>query len=409
MEITNIRLERQGDKTSLLSTVWDNRGQHDLYVTVNQQHENYLDGNSGDPFLLVGLVPAMALGEDLLIDAPVSEKLLYHLKTQLMPWLIKVNTDLKMIEIKTPQGFNQNNAEGQGVGTGISCGVDSFYTILSHLKKELPQKSQLTHLMLIQRQRDTQFNPQMIKSIPKKDEQRIAVGKKLGLETVYVWTNFSKFMDFPFEQICSFHDLGTALALKKLFHTYYYASSYSLENFHLTFEAAPMYDILNTCAIQTETFQMISHPLLVERAEKTEWIAQYPIAQENLNVCYYEQHEMPTLNCSSCEKCVRTMVTLEACGSLDKFHHVFSLKHYKENRNRFIGNILYRSWVNNNPYDQAIVKKLKKNKIIFGKTTYLWLIQTGLKNQLGKLKSKMHLDENIVNPTAKEASASQKT
>ena len=55
----------------------------------------------------------------------------------------------------------------------------------------------------------------------------------------------------------------------------------------------------------------------VTRLEKIRRIAMEPIVQRNLRVCW--QNVMSRLNCGRCEKCVRTMLSLDTCGVLGRF------------------------------------------------------------------------------------------
>lgn len=55
----------------------------------------------------------------------------------------------------------------------------------------------------------------------------------------------------------------------------------------------------------------------VHRADKVRTIAEVPLAQEHLRVCW--EHRIPTGNCSRCEKCLRTMFQLSAAGHLEDF------------------------------------------------------------------------------------------
>ena len=55
----------------------------------------------------------------------------------------------------------------------------------------------------------------------------------------------------------------------------------------------------------------------VTRLEKIRRIAGEPIVQQHLRVCW--QNVGDRLNCGRCEKCVRTMLSLEACGALAAF------------------------------------------------------------------------------------------
>lgn len=51
------------------------------------------------------------------------------------------------------------------------------------------------------------------------------------------------------------------------------------------------------------------------RIEKVEYISDNSIVQEHLRVCYSSNNEY---NCCECEKCIRTMVSLEAIGKLNQ-------------------------------------------------------------------------------------------
>jgi hypothetical protein len=60
----------------------------------------------------------------------------------------------------------------------------------------------------------------------------------------------------------------------------------------------------------------------VTRLEKLRTIAAEPLVQRHLRVCWKNVGQ--SLNCGRCEKCVRTMVALDACGALGRFagfHH----------------------------------------------------------------------------------------
>lgn len=53
------------------------------------------------------------------------------------------------------------------------------------------------------------------------------------------------------------------------------------------------------------------------RTQKLWEIAHEPLVQRHLRVCWQRGHEGG--NCGRCEKCVRTMLTLECCGQLDRY------------------------------------------------------------------------------------------
>lgn len=387
MKISNVHIEDHYQHAVLLADCYQNNIKHEIFYAVERKNKQYFDDLSADAFVLATLVKAMEFGEDLLVDYPISAKLKYHLETYLIPWLARVNSYLKKIKIIPLAGYTKHIYENTAIATGISCGVDSFYTVLNHLTDSIPQTLRLTHAVLNHHQSEKTFKQaQPHLSIGKKDQERLDVGAELGVATIYVWTNVNQFIDFPYEQIVTFHDLSVGLSLQRLIRTYHYASSYPLTDFCLTFDAAPYYDILNSLAIQTDNFQMLSHAVLEERVEKTKFVAKYPIVQRHLDVCFHEAHSGKRKNCSCCEKCVRTMVTLDALGQLDNFAEVFDIELYRKQRKRRIGSVLYRACVNKNSYDVHIKELLRIEKQKIPLSCYGWLVNTGLHNQLAKVK-----------------------
>lgn len=68
-----------------------------------------------------------------------------------------------------------------------------------------------------------------------------------------------------------------------------------------------------------------------DRLEKTRAVSTLDVAQRHLNVCLYPKLE---INCGRCGKCVRTLLTLEMVGALDKFRSVFPVDDYRRDRLR---------------------------------------------------------------------------
>lgn len=397
MRICNIRIQKTETEAVLLGDCCTAEKTHELFYATTHEFGQYLDEHSADAFVLAALVPAMKTGENLQVEWPMSSKLHYHLATYLIPWLARVNSELKPISILPSAGYNDTEYDASAVVTGISCGIDSFFTIFSHLQKETPQSARLSHVVLNCHQKEPTFAAAKEQlGICCKDQERLEVGKKLGVTPIYVWTNVNQFIDLPFEQICTFHDLSVGMSLKKLVKTYYYASSYTIDYFHPTFAAAPMYDVLNALAIQTESFQMLTHAIHEERVEKTAFVAKQPLAQNYLDVCFHKEQRGCKKNCTQCEKCLRTAVTLYGLGKLDDFKAVFDTEYFYRHLDRIIGGVMYRAFINKNEYDIHIVNLLRQKKIPLPTVSYTWMVQEGIHNQLDKIR--------IKRPAAKMAS-----
>ena len=84
------------------------------------------------------------------------------------------------------------------------------------------------------------------------------------------------------------------------------------------------------------------------RTEKTKAIAADPLAQAHLDVCtnglYQGRKDASSpVNCGVCDKCVRTIITLDHLGYLDAFQKCFDLAHYRSNREALIARLLESS------------------------------------------------------------------
>lgn len=81
--------------------------------------------------------------------------------------------------------------------------------------------------------------------------------------------------------------------------------------------------------ISTENFELVIDGCQYTRAEKTERISGWEFAWKHLNVCVPAADRGH--NCSCCNKCMWTLIPLEAMGRLDKFKAVFDLDVYHKN------------------------------------------------------------------------------
>jgi hypothetical protein len=90
------------------------------------------------------------------------------------------------------------------------------------------------------------------------------------------------------------------------------AASYSNGN-HRPWGSSPRTDPLWS----TSAVEIIHGDTVPRRFEKLRFIADDPLARRYLRVCH--EHLRPGLNCSRCEKCLRTMASLSGIGCLETF------------------------------------------------------------------------------------------
>jgi len=81
----------------------------------------------------------------------------------------------------------------------------------------------------------------------------------------------------------------------------------------------------------------MGHPpgATLSRFQKMEDLSEFEPSFDFLSVCYNGSR-----NCGRCEKCVRTMLILDALGKLDLYRNVFDVDRYRENKQRHLRLIL---------------------------------------------------------------------
>lgn len=98
-------------------------------------------------FALIGLLyPAMVLGEDLEIDAPVSPLLLYKVQHDIQSLLIDYRPELKRIKVSTTSIIPGPIVAPSDVATGFSAGIDTFTTLTLFTADHVPDSLRLTSL-----------------------------------------------------------------------------------------------------------------------------------------------------------------------------------------------------------------------------------------------------------------------
>jgi len=141
--------------------------------------------------------------------------------------------------------------------------------------------------------------------------------------------------------------------MKKFWKSYYLSSDgaglsvIDLRNNEL--RACAYYDILTCSCLSTGSLHVYSDGCYEKRFEKTKKVAEFSPAYDQLHVCVSDTGK----NCGKCIKCKRTLLTLDALQSLDKFSKVFDVEYY---RNR-------KSWYLAYLYAQHLMKKDNDNMV----------------------------------------------
>lgn len=310
-----------------------------LYFAVPIEYKEYLCEERADAFVVAMLWYAMVTGSDIESAAPMSEKMVFHITRYLIPALCTDEKGYRRIKILGPTTDKPYNNAG-GVGTGMSCGVDSFYSMHEYTKPDTPEKYRLTHLTYFNmgaifhpnRSEKKQYSIKEFydttdRMSDEKRENARQVSEQAGLSMVYVKSNLdSDYYRGAYGHTAVYRNSAMALSLQGLFAVYYNSSGGWPGYFDLTLtEGSQHYEALLCTCFSTESLSFILSDY-VTRAEKTIAIADDKLAQKYLDVCFCFN------NCGKCSKCIRTLVTLDIIGKVDLFCGLFDVEHFKQHR-----------------------------------------------------------------------------
>lgn len=260
---------------------------------------------SADVFLVAFLVAAMHHGEDVHVEGSVSHKLFYSLDKIQKEYII-FHPDLKYIKITSD--FLDNNPSildnhNMGSATFFTAGVDSFYTLLKN-------EDEISKLVYVHGfdvwLYETEFRKLMDDHIGK-------VATELGKELILVETNIHEFCD-RYKDWTFYHTsalASIAILLCNNFDKIYVASAYD----HPDFRGWGISELDRLWS--TEKVDIVPDGFEASRIQKVVKISHNPICQDHLKVCI--DRTPGKYNCSKCEKCIRTIISLYVTEEMEKF------------------------------------------------------------------------------------------
>ena len=156
----------------------------------------------------------------------------------------------------------------------------------------------------------------------------VTIARDCGLTPVYVSSNLKDFYQGQFEVSDVYRNCAAALALQGLWSRYHYSSSHAPGSYAASlYENAAMYEVFLLDCLSSGTLVFESVGRDKSRLQKTELLADDPIARRHLHVC-----EIRDDNCGLCGKCMRTQCTLDLIGKLDNFSQVFDVSFFRRHR-----------------------------------------------------------------------------
>jgi hypothetical protein len=341
-----------------------------LYFRCQARILPELKAPSGN-FALVGLLfPAMALGEDLEIDAPVSPTLLYAIQHDIQSLLLDYRPELKRIKVSatslTPSSFSTQ----KDVATGFSAGVDSFSTLALYSGQDVPESRRITSLTTFD---DGAISPPELPSeIFEKYTHRVRdYAETNDLKWQVARSNLDPFytaLGYNFQITHVIRNVTSAFIFEDMLSCYLYSSTYPYRAINSRRDDMAFIEPILLPLLSTETLRFESSGAGLARYEKVELVSTYPPAKQLLDVCVAPpavRLNSKKINCSKCWKCSRMMLNLDILGRLDEFSDVLDIEYYRQNKKDAVMTVLHSADLGK-PADRDLMALMQERNFDLG-------------------------------------------
>lgn len=302
-------------------------------IEVEEEYSEFLCDDRIDGLFIICLYKAIKERYNIKSYVPVSERVYYQAYNYMNKMYAETFKKLP-VKIDVPLTSSTLSCE-HAVGTGISMGVDSLYTIATHssFNPNCPSNYKVTHLVLMNAGAFISSKEKGNDSFQNTAKNAREFSERYGYKFVKIDTNILEFI--PYWQM-EWHGIvngSIILSLQKLFSIYYSSSSYKFSEFEFNPKDLSQAELFNLMVLSTDTTRFYSTGGGVLRIDKVKLLTQWSPSYDFLQVCAYYSH-----NCSNpnCQKCGRTMVEIDVFNSLDNYAKSFDIERYKSNPWKYI-------------------------------------------------------------------------
>lgn len=315
----------------------------ELVFKIGAEGEDFID-RSLNCALVALIIPAMRNGSRIILNGPVSEKLLFSCQGKLQ-FIVNRMLDYETVPI-IPNGsvICDSAFKPKSTATGFSGGVDSYSILNEHYFKRDQSQSSINYLVF------NNIGANGATSERALFEKRLKDAKKgasaVGLPLIVVDSNMDDyyriFPDLHFFKTHSFRNASVAHLLSNTISNYFYAAARTYSEVRVEpSETIGNVDPITLPLLSSESLDIQSEGASYSRSQKIVDIVDLKIVQKNLHVCVDHNHENG--NCSICQKCVRTLMVIELLGRLNDFGYVFDLEKYFVHKKRNLDKILTKN------------------------------------------------------------------
>ena len=307
-------------------------------MNFSENVRDYISTDRADAIIMGLLMFAIKRRVDIQSNLPISETLYYKLTHHFIPGIC--NNGIYRPKILTNLVKDVKRSDNGIVATGISCGVDSLYSIKEHTE-DVSEEFKLNHLLFLDAGAHHFGSPEKWDELYKGRLQNARnFSKEVGLPLIEINTNLpliiEKYTEYSHLEHHTYMMLSCLLMIQKNIRKYYYSGGYPYNKFDCNIlpdkvAKCAKYDLFILWAASNSETEFCSTGGSLNRYEKVIALGNYKPSWKYLNVCVASVQ-----NCGKCFKCKRTLLEIDAAGNIDKYGSAFDIKTYKREREKLI-------------------------------------------------------------------------
>ena len=283
-----------------------------LWFEFPERYASFL-ARRNEPFVAAAMAPAMVWGEDIEVRGPLSPKMAAGAAPYQAVYRGWAPDVYKPVAVRGGELLPSPPPPAPAAAASFSGGIDSFFTLLTHGPGTAgPPADQIGYLLFIHGA-DIALADRRTYLTALAAYERLAA--ELGLELIPAAINFRETAlgdALPWSMSYGGAIIAAALALGGRLTKFYMPSGFGY-GYPFGHGSDPRLDHW----LSTESLEVVHDGSDFGRVAKTRAVASFPPSYERLRVCWARPDGLR--NCGRCEKCVRTMLTLDLLGALPRY------------------------------------------------------------------------------------------
>jgi hypothetical protein len=264
-----------------------------------------------DAFAASLLLLAMVCREDMDVDGVLSPRLVEGMQEYQRLFNFWLPERFRRVSVRG-SSYRAPAESGQNVACAFSGGVDSFFTLRTHLRPDgWAPAYRVSHALFVHGYDIALTDERTYRTVSRSYSEMM---QQLGLELITGRTNVHDVLSptVGWEWAHGAALIGVALVLDQGLRKFYVPASHTYADAY-PWGSDPRLDHL----LSTETLAVLHDGASVSRAQKAAVIAEWPETYDRLRVCWENPDGLN--NCGRCRKCIRTMIVLETLGVLSRY------------------------------------------------------------------------------------------